>query len=213
MQSSNLLRGLYAVTDTALCSAIGVENAVTEALEGGASLVQYRDKSREHDRRAREARALSRICQDHGVPFIVNDDIELALEVGAAGVHLGRDDESLSTARARLGVDAIIGVSCYHRIDLAHQAAHAGASYIAFGRFFNSSTKPGPPLANASLLSQARRDVALPIAAIGGITAHNAPPLLSAGASMLACIHSVFAAPDIRGAAQRINALFAALGC
>jgi thiamine-phosphate pyrophosphorylase len=142
------------------------------------------------------------------VPLIINDDVELAVHCGAAGVHLGRDDADLATARARLGTGAIIGVSCYADLERAREAAAAGADYLAFGRFFPSQTKPEAVPADPALLAAARRELDLPLCAIGGITPANAAPLLEAGADLLAVIQGLFGQPDVRAAAARFQALF-----
>lgn len=202
------LRGLYAITDGALTPGARLAPAVEAAIRGGARLVQYRDKSTDTQRRRQEARALAELCRDHGVGFIVNDDVELALESGADGVHLGRDDVELTTARVRLGPRALIGVSCYDSLQRAVAAAHAGADYVAFGSFYASDTKPGTVRAPLSLLAEARRQLGIPVCAIGGITPENGATLLEAGAQMLAVIRGVFAEKDVRVAAESYARLF-----
>ncbi len=196
--------GLYAITDGPRADLLEV---VAHALAGGTRLLQYRDKGADAARRRAEAAALKQLCDAHAVPLIVNDDVALAVAVGAAGVHLGRDDGDVAAARAALGADAIIGVSCYDSLDRAHAAAAAGADYIAFGAFFPSPTKPHAPRAPLELLRQsAALDV--PRVAIGGITPDNAASLVEAGADFLAVISAVFAAPDVRAAAQRFARLY-----
>lgn len=202
------LRGLYAIADTGLLSDAGLQSAVHSVLEGGARLIQYRDKSGDPHRRRAQASALQTLCQRHGVPLIINDDVELALAVGAAGVHLGSDDEDLSTARAALGPDRLLGASCYNKLERAEAAAAAGADYLAFGSFFPSPTKPAAVRAQPELLMQARR-FDRPLCAIGGITTENAPSLIEAGADLVAVIHAVFGAADPGAAARRFAALFA----
>lgn len=202
-------RGLYAITDAGLLPDERLTDAVAAAIRGGARLIQYRDKSHDSARRLAQATALNALCQDHGVPLIINDDVELAFAVGAAGVHLGRDDADITTARARLGPRALIGVSCYDRLDLALNAARAGADHVAFGAFFPSPTKPSEIRAPLDLLQQARARLDLPIVAIGGITPDNAAVLLAAGADYLAVVSGVFAQPDIQIAARRYATLFA----
>jgi thiamine-phosphate pyrophosphorylase len=202
-------RGLYAITDAVLLPDDRLIGAVERALLGGARLIQYRDKSHDAARRLTQAQALDELCQRYKVPLIINDDAELAAQVGAAGVHIGQDDPDLATARARLGPKAIIGVSCYDRLDLALAAERAGADYVAFGAFFPSPTKPHeirPPIA---LLREARAALTVSIVAIGGITPDNAPLLLNAGADALAVVSAVFAQPDIQAAARRFAILFA----
>lgn len=202
-------RGLYAITDAVLLPGDRLTGAVEQAIFGGARLIQYRDKSHDTARRLAQAEALNELCQHHAIPLIINDDVELAARVGAAGVHVGKNDPAFAIARARLGDRAIIGVSCYDRLDLALEAARAGADYVAFGAFFPSPTKPTEIRASIALLRQARTALNIPIVAIGGITPDNAPLLLEAGADALAVVSAVFAQPDVRAAARRFAALFA----
>ncbi len=201
------LHGLYTITPDGTTGPRLLEMA-RQALEGGARILQYRDKSRDRGRRLEEARALNDLCRQHQATFIVNDDIGLALACGAHGVHLGREDAALEEARRRLGDKALIGVSCYDDFHRAREAAARGADYVAFGAFFPSPTKPDAVRAGPPLLNRARRELALPVVAIGGITAENALPLIEAGAHMVAVIQGLFGQPDIRAAAQRFANLF-----
>ncbi|HYN79087.1 MAG TPA: thiamine phosphate synthase, partial [Lamprocystis sp. (in: g-proteobacteria)] len=137
-----------------------------------------------------------------------NDDIELARSVNAAGVHLGRGDADPAAARRRLGRTAIIGVSCYDRLDLALAAVQAGASYVAFGSFFPSTVKPGAVRPPVSLLTEARKRLDTTLVAIGGITPQNAELLIAAGADLLAVITGVFAAPNVAAAARAYSRRF-----
>ncbi|WP_350025636.1 thiamine phosphate synthase [Pseudomonas fulva] len=204
------LRGLYAITDSQLLAGRFLSH-VEAALEGGVCLLQYRDKSDDAARRLREAQALQQLCERYGTQLIINDDAELARHLGV-GVHLGQTDGPLTPARALLGSAAIIGSTCHASLDLAAQAAREGASYVAFGRFFTSSTKPGAPAADVGLLAQARAQVNLPIAAIGGVTLDNAAALVHHGADLLAVIHGLFgadSAQEVTRRARAFNALFA----
>jgi thiamine-phosphate pyrophosphorylase len=196
------------ITDAGLGRGAALVSMVSEAIDGGGRLVQYRDKSNDAARRREEAAALAALCRLRGVTLIVNDDVELAAEVGADGVHLGRDDAAVATARRRLGEAALIGVSCYARFELAVAAAAAGADYVAFGRFFPSATKPDAVHAETGLLRRARRELGLPVVAIGGITPENGGALIAAGADMLAVVRAVFAAADVRAAAAALARLF-----
>jgi thiamine-phosphate pyrophosphorylase len=205
---SHSLNGLYAITDARLQRPDQLTEHVRLAIDGGARLIQYRDKSADAVFRLRQANALAALCRERGVALIINDDVELAAECGAQGVHLGENDTDPQTARQLLGANAIIGVSCYNRLPLALQAANLGADYIAFGRFFPSRTKPKSVQASLDLIRMARQQLSLPLAAIGGITVHNAAPLLDAGVAMLAVVHGVFGAADIRQAAAAYAALF-----
>jgi thiamine-phosphate pyrophosphorylase len=200
------LRGLYAITDGPRADLL---DACEDAIEGGARILQYRDKTTDGIRRQLEARALQELCSERGVPLIINDDIELAAAVGAAGVHLGEDDEAIATARERLGAHAIIGASCYNLPERARTLAAAGASYLAFGTFYPSPTKPRARRATPQLLRDAK-SLGLPLVAIGGITPDNAGALLDAGADCIAAISAVFSAADIRQAAREFAALFEA---
>lgn len=201
-------RGIYAVTPEQRSGA-ELAGAVAAAVEHGVRAVQYRDKSSDPARRRRDAEALLEVCRPRGVPLIINDDVELALATGADGVHVGRDDAGLAAARARLGAGAIIGVSCYDEAERALAAAADGADYVAFGSFFPSVTKPGAVRATTDLVTAVRPRIEVPIVAIGGITADNAPPLLESGVDLLAVVNAVFGARDVAHAARRLVKLFA----
>ena len=203
------LHGLYAITDSQLLAG-KLLPYVEAALKGGAKLLQYRDKSTDDARRLREAEALRELCNRYGAALIINDDAELAARLGV-GLHLGQTDGSLSVARALLGRQAIIGGTCHAQLELAEAAAKEGVSYVAFGRFFNSTTKPGAPAANAELLDAAKARINLPIVAIGGVTLDNAPALIAHGASMVAVIHGLFgadSAAEVERRARAFSALF-----
>jgi thiamine-phosphate pyrophosphorylase len=200
--------GLYAIADTSCLSPCDLGNGAALALLGGARLLQYRDKGQEAERRHQEASALLQICRQYNVPFIINDDVALAAEIGADGVHLGRDDLPIAEARQHLGPNAIIGVSCYNNLKRAIIAEQAGADYVAFGRFFPSATKPEAIQAPLDLLRKARQELELPLVAIGGITLENARHVIDAGASAIAVISGLFEKPDIRATAAAYNTLF-----
>ncbi len=203
------LRGLYAITDSELLKG-KLLPYVEAALKGGARLLQYRDKSSDDARRLREAETLRELCNRYGAALIINDDAELAARLGV-GLHLGQGDGSLSVARALLGRKAIIGGTCHAQFELAEVAAKEGASYVAFGRFFNSTTKPGAPSADVELLAAAKDKINLPIVAIGGVTLDNAPTLIAHGASMVAVVHGLFgadSAAEVERRARAFSALF-----
>ena len=207
------LRGLYVITPDRAANGSAdpgppLVDLVASAIQGGARVVQYRDKGPGWSRR--QAAALLTLCRAAGIPLIVNDDIELAAAVGADGVHLGRDDADPRRAREVLGPEALIGVSCYDRLDLALAAERAGAGYVAFGSFFPSPTKPHAVRPGPDLLTEARRALGVPLVAIGGITPQNAGALIAAGADMVAVISGVFSAPDVTAAAQAYSRLFPA---
>jgi thiamine-phosphate pyrophosphorylase len=203
-----MLRGLYAITDPVLTPPNAIVEQVEQVILGGARLVQYRDKSTvDQALRKRQAAALARLCDDYGVLLIINDHVELAHEVGAHGVHLGVDDMRIREARTLLGEDALIGASCYNDLGRAQRARDNGANYVAFGSFFPSPSKPRATRVEPDILGLARRRLAMPICAIGGITADNAAPLIRAGASLLAVISGVFAQPNPQLAAHKLAAL------
>ncbi len=187
-------RGVYLITpdeaDTARLLA-----RVAPLLAVGPTWLQYRNKTADAALRREQATALQDLCAAHGVPLIVNDDAQLAHAVGAAGVHLGGTDGDIGTARALLGADAIIGASCYDQLANAEQAVAAGASYVAFGAFFPTTTKVTHSRAHPDLLRQSAA-LGVPRVAIGGLTPDNVGPLIAAGADLVAVVSSVFAAED-----------------
>lgn len=189
-------RGLYAITP----ENGDIVRRTALALEGGVALLQFRSK--QGDRAL--AAEIARLARRHGVSLIVNDDVELALEIDAAGAHLGRDEGDLAHARKKLA-GRILGVSCYGDPALASAAVAAGADYIAFGSVFASPTKPSAIRAPLELFN---RKFGVPVAAIGGITLENAPAVIAAGADLLAVISDVFDAPDIRLRASQYGRLF-----
>ncbi|MEB0207324.1 thiamine phosphate synthase [Pseudomonas sp. CCC3.1] len=203
------LRGLYAITDSQLLAGKFL-GYVEAALDGGLTLLQYRDKSGDEARRLREAETLKELCDRYKAHLIINDDAELAARLGV-GVHLGQTDGPLTPARALLGAKAIIGSTCHDQIDLAEQAAKEGATYVAFGRFFTSNTKPGAAPAALDVIDQARTRLHLPICVIGGITLDNAAPLVERGADLLAVVHGLFGADNAQEVTRRARAFNALL--
>lgn len=201
-----VISGLYAITpdETDMAELL---RKVRLALLGGARVVQYRNKSAAAALRLKQAEALRELTREFAATLIVNDDVALARQAEADGVHLGGADGSVTEARAVLG-SGLIGVSCYNRAALAQEAVRQGADYVAFGSFFASTVKPDAVAATPDLLRQARRELDVPIVAIGGITPHNGAQLLEAGADALAVISAVFSAADIEGAAREFSNLF-----
>jgi thiamine-phosphate pyrophosphorylase len=191
------LRGLYAITP----DAADIMSKVSEALAGGPALLQYRRKKRD----IAEARAIVALARRYGVPVIVNDDVDLALEADADGVHLGREDGDLASARKRIP-GKILGASCYNDPALARAAVAAGADYVAFGSVYPSPTKPQAVRAPLALFGER---VGVPLCAIGGITLQNAPAVIAAGADLLAVITDLFDAPGVRARAAQYKRLFA----
>ena len=199
-------RGVYAITpddedDERLlmrCEAV---------LAGGAQWLQYRNKPASKTTRIRQASGLLPLCRARSVALIINDDLDVATAIGADGVHLGLGDGSIAAARAALGVDAIIGATCHNRLDLAERAVAEGASYVAFGAFFPSPTKPEAVQAAPELLALSQ-SLGLPRVAIGGINADNARLLIDAGADLIAVISAVFDTDDPQAATRRLADLF-----
>ena len=209
----NSLSGLYAITDDNLL-ANRLLPAVEAALAGGCRIVQYRHKQTDRllqtdrSRLLAEANALLVLCNQSGAKLLINANVELAYAVRAHGVHLGQNDMPIAEARALLGHDAIIGITCHDSLELALAAQAAGADYVAFGRFFSSSTKPSAPPADLSVLHEARQQLQIPVVAIGGITLDNAPSVIATGADMLAVLGDLFGAADITGRARAYCELF-----
>lgn len=206
-QVRHALRGLYAVTPDEADTGCLLARA-EQVLASRPALLQYRNKTADAALRREQARALQRLCRMTDVPFIVNDDLALALEIDADGAHLGRDDGPPAAARRALGADRILGLTCYSDWTRATEGAEVGADYIAFGAMFPSVTKPNAPPAPFELITRARRELGLPVAAIGGITLANAAQVLAAGADLLAVVSDVFAADDPAARAAAYRALF-----
>lgn len=201
------MRGLYLVTpnwdDTA-----ALVDATDQALRFGAVLVQYRHKTASAELRREQATQLLTQCRRHGVPFIVNDFIDLCLELDADGAHVGGTDASVAEARKLLGAGKIVGASCYGDKQLALDAAANGASYVAFGGFYPSKVKQYPVTTSADIVSWAKAEIALPCVVIGGMTPANAAPLVARGADMVAAISSVYGAPVIEVAMRSFARVF-----
>lgn len=201
------IHGLYAITpdiaDTDLLLA-----KVQAALQGGINILQYRNKTANHKLQIQQTRAILPLCRQYNVPLIINDSVKLCLSIDADGVHLGADDGNLAEVRARLGSSKILGASCYNCFDLALQAQKAGASYVAFGACFSSSTKPNAPVAGLDLFTRAKTELAVPSVAIGGITVENAANLKESGADAIAVIGALFNAADIAKTSQQFTQMF-----
>lgn len=199
------LRGLYAITPESEDQSHVLE-LVLQALDGGLAALQFRNKKIPPAELLGHAKACASACRSKGVPFIVNDHVDVAIAVGADGVHLGRDDGDIAKARSKLK-GRLLGVSCYDSLGAARAAVAAGADYVAFGSVFPSLTKPAAVRAPLSLFAEAR-PLGVPLVAIGGITLENAPALIDAGADALAVISDLFDAPDIAARARAYGKLF-----
>lgn len=199
---------LYAITDSQLMPGEKLFSGVEAALKGGCKFVQYRDKSLDSSKRLNDASKLLVLCNQHKANLIINDDVQLAHRINAHGVHLGQSDGDAKAARKLLGEHAIIGVTCHDSLEFAKKAIADGASYIAFGRFFSSTTKPDARPAPLTLLTQAKAQFPnVTITAIGGINLNNAPSVLNAGADLIAVCQGLFAADDIEAKANLFNHL------
>lgn len=206
MRTVPSIRGLYAVTPNSADTALLVKQ-VSAAIEGGATLVQYRNKDADASLRLQQATRLLALCRGHGIPLIVNDHLDLCLAINADGLHLGGTDGDIDAARQCLGQNQLLGVSCYDRMELAVQAKQAGADYVAFGSCFRSGTKPMAPTAPLELLGKAKQ-LSIAVVAIGGITAENADLVIAAGADAIAVIGALWMAQDVRRASQIFSNLF-----
>ena len=203
---SIVISGLYAITPDEADTA-ELLRKVRLALLGGVRVLQYRSKNAAAALRLKQAQALRELAREFAVPLIINDDVVLARQVDADGVHLGSADGNVADARLVLGGGRLIGMSCYNRLSLAHEAVRQGADYVAFGSFFSSTVKPEAVAATPDLLRQARRELAAPLVAIGGITEQNGVQLINAGADALAVISALWHAPDIEQAARQFSNL------
>lgn len=202
-----MIRGVYAITPDTL-DTVALCLKVEKALQGGVRLLQYRNKSTDSALRLQQARLLRELTQRYAATFIINDDVQLALDVNADGVHLGQSDQDLRLAKQLLPQGKYLGASCYNQIDLAYRAIEAGATYVAFGAAFASQVKPNAPAASLSLYAQAIAELPVPVVAIGGIDLQNAPALIDVGVSALAVITALFSVPHITTTAERFSALF-----
>ena len=207
MRDSFIIKGLYAITPD-MADLNTLVHKTQLALEGGAFMVQYRSKKQDHAVKMQQCAAILRLCREYGVPCIVNDDVEMCRILEADGVHLGENDDNIAEVRRILGEDAIIGSSCYDQLDRAKQAQKEGATYVAFGAVFPTPTKPNAPRATLALLREAKREIHIPIVAIGGITVNNAHDVIEAGVDAIAVITSLFEAKTIKETAETFLKMF-----
>ena len=205
--SGAAIRGVYAITPE-IADTEGLLDRVSLALKGGVRVVQYRNKNAPVELKHQQSLALQTLCRGFEVPFIINDDVELAEHVGADGVHLGQADATISEARAMLGVNSIIGISCYNQIALAERALSESADYVAFGSFFPTANKRDAVVAPLNILREAEGRFRAPVVAIGGIRLENAGEVIAAGADALAIISGLFDARDITATARVFGQLF-----
>ena len=202
------LNGLYVITDASLIDERKFTDTIKQTLDGGANIIQYRDKSNNVKKHRQQASDIKRLCEQYKTIFIINDDFKLAKEIDADGVHLGSNDSAYDTARKALGNNKLIGITCYNQFDLALKAQSQGADYAAFGSFFSSSVKPDAVSADTHLLERAKLKLSIPVCAIGGITLDNSTELITAGADMLAVISAIFSSHDIKDTCQTFSHMF-----
>lgn len=204
--------GLYGVTPD-WHDAQQLEQAIRQAAAGGMRAIQLRLKDIDPDNRRSIAQHLLPVCQALQIPLIINDDWQLAIDISADGVHLGKDDEDPAVVRNELPSSMLLGVSCYSDLARAKQMLALGVDYIAFGSMFSSGTKPQAPAAALSVLTEAltltqAQQPRSAVVAIGGITADNAPSLIAAGADSLAVVGGLFMTDDIEQTAGLFSALW-----
>lgn len=205
---SQEISGLYAITPD-LENTNDLLNKVQQALEGRVQLIQYRNKLANEILRRKQAKLLLQLCREYGIPLIINDHLDLAIEIDADGLHVGQDDISVTKARNQFGQDKIIGASCYNNLDLAVQAEKEGADYVAFGAFFSSLTKPNTISVTMDLVDQAKKRISLPIVAIGGIKLANARTVIQGGCAAVAVCNDLFHTENIKATAIQYSQLFA----
>ena len=203
--SADKLR-LYAVTDSSWLNGRSLAEVVREAIEGGATVVQYREKNKDYDDMLKEAREVCAVCREYGVPFIMNDSVKIAMAVDADGVHLGLDDGDLKAARELLGEGKIIGAST-HNVQEALSAQAQGADYLGCGAVFGSTTKTDISSITPEILAQVTSAVQIPVVAIGGINRDNISVLNGCSLAGAAVVSAIFAQKDIRAAAKEMRAL------
>ncbi len=197
---------LYAVTDRRWLGRRSLYGQVEQSLEGGVTMVQLREKDLGREAFLEEAREIGRLCRHYQVPFLVNDDVGIALEAGADGVHIGQEDMGIREARERLGPDKIIGVSA-HNVQEAVEAWEGGADYLGAGAVFSTGSKGDVTPLDHGVLQAICGAVDIPVVAIGGISQQNIMALRGRGLSGVAVVSAIFAQEDIRAAAARLRAM------
>ncbi len=195
---------LYAITDRSWLGNETLARRVEQALRGGASFVQLREKHMDREALLQEAMEIGALCRRYGVPFVVNDDVEIALACGADGVHVGQEDMAAVEARKLLGPDKIIGVTC-KSVEEAILAEKQGADYLGSGAMFPSTAKPNAEGISMETLREICAAVKIPVVAIGGITAENAERLRGTGIAGVCAVGALFAADDTEAAARKLS--------
>lgn len=202
------IKGLYAITPE-LENTGNLLDKTRQVLEGGAQLIQYRNKSANRILLKEQAGLLLQLCREYTVPLIINDYLDLTIEIGADGLHVGQHDAAIAKARNQLGGDKIIGASCYNNLNLALQAEKEGVDYVAFGAFFPSLTKPNTVSVTMNLIAEAKNKITVPIVGIGGIRLTNAKKIIQSGCAAIAVCNNLFQSVNIKAKAAQYAQLFA----
>ncbi|MBA3025193.1 MAG: thiamine phosphate synthase [Sulfurimonas sp.] len=190
------LQGLYVITDDVLTPPKTLMTQVEEALKGGAKIVQLRDKTSSHEDIKKTALALQKLCNSYNALFILNDAVELAIELGLSGLHIGKSDHH-RVSEIRKKFKGVLGVSCYGDIELAIEMQGEGVDYVAFGSFFSSPTKPGSNIVPLGVLRIAKNSLDIPICAIGGLDSENISDVMLYEPDMVACISDIWKSENI----------------
>lgn len=201
------LRGLYIILDPQAAGERDLAHIAEEAIAGGARMIQWRDKHRDKGLQLPVLEAISQICRQNGVPLIINDDVDVALVVGADGVHVGQKDLPVSAVRRIVPADWIVGAST-NNVDEARQAVTDGATYVSVGNLFGTTSKDDTRPATLDMLRAVRATVSVPVCAIGGINESNISSVIDTGADMAAVISAIVAADDPREAAKQLAAAY-----
>ncbi|MBS5139038.1 MAG: thiamine phosphate synthase [Clostridium sp.] len=197
---------LYAVTDRAWLGDKTLSWQVEESLKGGATMIQLREKHLDHEHFLKEAKEIKELCRKYQVPFLINDDVDLAVEVDADGVHVGQHDMEAGEVRKKIGPNRILGVSA-QTVEQALLAQQAGADYLGVGAVFPTGTKDDADAVSIQTLGEICHAVSIPVVAIGGIGQHNVMQLAGSGICGIAVVSAIYAQPDIQNAASTLHAL------
>lgn len=197
---------LYAVTDRAWLGDKTLSWQVEESLKGGATMIQLREKHLDHEHFLKEAKEIKELCRKYQVPFLINDDVDLAVEVDADGVHVGQHDMEAGEVRKKISPNRILGVSA-QTVEQALLAQQAGADYLGVGAVFPTGTKDDADAVSIQTLGEICRAVSIPVVAIGGIGQHNVMQLAGSGICGIAVVSAIYAQPDIQNAASTLHAL------
>lgn len=206
MSSSNL-NGLYVITDDTLTPPNSMMYQIEQTLQGGAKIVQYRDKTNTRLHVKEKALALEGLCKRHNAIFVLNDEVELAIELGLSGLHVGKSDHH-RVEEIRKNFSGYLGISCYGDVGLAKELQDKGVDYVAFGSFFRSPTKPASAVVELEVLRQAKEELNIPICAIGGINSKNAAQVMKYSPDMICLISDIWKSEDIQAQSKIFSNLY-----